>query len=88
MDLHSEGLDVVGAVRPPSEVRQVELNLVPAVVQPHGHGTDEGLDPGGALVVTCPKPPAHVLVIQDLYFKSKIFLQIFNYHDKEWKFNS
>jgi hypothetical protein len=30
-------------VRPPSEVGQVELNLIPAVVEPHGHGANEGL---------------------------------------------
>lgn len=61
--LHSQGLDVVCAVRPPGEIRQIELNLVPAVIQPHGHGTDERLDAGGALVVTCSKPSANVFVI-------------------------
>jgi len=33
----------------PREVRQVELDLVPAVVQAHGHGADEGLHAGGGL---------------------------------------
>lgn len=61
--LHSQGLNVVCAVGPPGEVRQVELNLVPAVIQPHGHGADEGLDPGGALVVTCSEAPADIFVI-------------------------
>lgn len=64
--LHSQGLNVVCAVRPPGEIRQIELNLVPAVVQPHGHGADERLDAGGALVVTRAKPPADVFVIQYL----------------------
>ena len=41
-----ERLDVVGTVGATSEIGQVELNLVPALVQPHGHGTDEGLHTG------------------------------------------
>jgi len=43
MDLDAKGLDVVCAVCAPREVRQVELNLVPAFVEPHRHCTDEGL---------------------------------------------
>lgn len=64
--LHSQGLDVVGAVGAAREVGQVELDLVPAVVQPHGHGADEGLHPSRALVVARPEPPTDVLVIQHL----------------------
>lgn len=64
--LYSQRLDVVGAVRSPCEVRQVELDLVPAVVQPHGHGADEGLHPCGALVVTGSESPPHVFIIQYL----------------------
>lgn len=81
MDLYAECLDVVGAVGPPCEVRQVKLDLVPAVVQPHRHGTDEGLHPSGALVVTGPEPPPHILVIQHLDFKCEILLQILNDHN-------
>lgn len=87
MDLHSQGLDVVCTIRPPCEVRQVELNLVPAVIQPHGHGADEGLDSGGALVVACSEPSTNVLVIQYLHFEGKILLQVFDDHDKERQFN-
>lgn len=64
--LHSQGLDVVGAVRTTREVGQVELDLVPAVVQPHGHGADEGLHPSRALVVAGPETPTDVLIIQHL----------------------
>jgi len=46
VDLHSQSLDVVGPVRPSREVRQVELDLVPALVQTHGHGADERLHSG------------------------------------------
>jgi hypothetical protein len=41
--------NVVGSVGPPREVRQVELNLIPAFVESHGHGANEWLDPGCAL---------------------------------------
>lgn len=64
--LNSEGLNVICPVGPACEVREVELDLVPAVIQPHGHGADEGLHPSCALVVACPEAPAYVLVIQHL----------------------
>lgn len=64
--LNSESLDVIGAVRSAREVWQVELDLVPAVVQPHGHRTDEGLHSRRALIVTRPEPPPHILIIQHL----------------------
>ena len=38
MDLHAQRLDVVCAISSSGEVREVELNLVPAFVQSHGHG--------------------------------------------------
>ena len=64
--LDSEGLDVVGAIGTAREVRQVELNLVPAIVQPHGHGANERLHSRRALVIAGPESPPHVLVIQNL----------------------
>lgn len=64
--LYSQRLGVVGPVGPPGEVRQVELNLVPAVVQPHRHGADERLHSRCALIVTRPKPSPNVFIIQHL----------------------
>ena len=49
--LNPEGLDVVGAVRATREVAQVELDLIPALVESHGHRADEGLDARRALIV-------------------------------------
>ena len=37
--IYPEGLDVVGTVRTPGEIAQVKLDLVPSLVQSHGHGT-------------------------------------------------
>ncbi len=50
-DCLPESFDVVSSVGPTSEIRQVELDLIPSLVQTHGHGTDERLHSGGALVV-------------------------------------
>ena len=64
--LYSERLNVVGPVGSPSEVRQVKLDLVPAVVQPHGHGADERLHSGCWLVVGRSKTSTNVFIIQHL----------------------
>ena len=71
-----EGLNVVGTVGTAGEIRQVELNLVPALVETHGHGADEGLDTGGRLIVRGTESPAHVLVIEDLDLEGEVFLQL------------
>ncbi len=76
MDGDPQGLDIVAAVGSAGEVGQVELDLVPALVQPHGHGTDEGLDAGGGLVVGGSEPPAHVLVVQHLHLEGEVFFEL------------
>ena len=83
VDLHSQGLDVVGTVGSPGEVRQVELDLVPALVQTHGHGTDEGLDSGGRLVVGSSESPPDALVVQNLHLEGEVLLQVLDDHDQE-----
>lgn len=81
MNLDSQSLDVVGAIGSAGEVRQVELDLIPAVIQTHGHCTDEGLDSRCTLVVASTESPPHILVIQDLNFKCKVFLQVLDDHN-------
>ena len=51
VNLDTEGLNVVGTVGTTSEIGQVELDLVPALVETHGHRADEGLYTGGRLIV-------------------------------------
>ena len=87
VDLHSQRFDVVGAVGSAREVAQVELNLVPALVQAHGHGADEGLDAGGGLVVGRTESAAHILVVQHLHLEREVLLQVLYYHHQEWQFN-
>ena len=77
-----ERLDVVSTVGSTGEIRQVELNLIPAFVKSHGHGADERLDTSGRLVVGGSETTTHVLVIQDLHFEGKVLLQLFSSQGK------
>ena len=63
VNLDSEGFDVVGTVGTSGEIGQVKLNLVPALVESHGHSANERLDTGSRLVVGGSEPTANVLVI-------------------------
>ena len=83
VDLDSQGLYVVGTVSSSGEIRQVELNLIPSLVESHGHGTDEGLDSGGGLVVRGSESTSDTLVIQDLHFEGEVLLQVLDDHDQE-----
>jgi nucleoid-associated protein YejK len=40
------------------------------------------------LVVTCTESASDVLVVEDLDFKSKVFLEILDYHDQERQLDS
>ena len=85
VDLHSEGLYVVGTVGPSGEIRQVELNLIPALIKSHWHGTDEWLDSSGTLVVGGSESTSNTLVIEDLHLEGEVLLQVLDNHDQEWK---
>jgi len=61
--LDSKCLNVVGAVSSACEVRQVELDLVPAFIESHRHRTDERLDARCALVVAGTESSTYVLVV-------------------------
>merc|ERR1719421_67920 len=62
VDLNAKRLDVIRPVRAAREVRQVELDLVPAFVQTHRHRANEWLHTCGRLVVQRAEPAADVLV--------------------------
>ena len=72
-----QGLNVVGTVGTTSEIGQVELNLVPAFIQTHGHGADERLDTGSTLVVGSSESTSNVLVIENLHLEGEVFLQLY-----------
>ncbi len=64
--LYTQGLNVVTSISSAGEVRKVELDLVPPIIQTHGHGADERLHTGGGLVIGGPEPPTNILVVQNL----------------------
>lgn len=82
MNLYPEGLHIVGAIGPAGEISQVELYLVPSLIQPHGHSADEWLHPRCALEIARSEPTSHILVVQDLHFEREILLHVFNNHDE------
>lgn len=61
--LDSQGFNIVCSICSPCEIWQVELNLIPAIIQPHWHGTDEWLDSCGTLVIASSKSPPDIFVI-------------------------
>ena len=81
--LNAKCLNVVGTVGASREIGQIELNLIPAVVESHGHGADKGLDARGALVVACAKSAPNVLVVEHLHLECEVFLKVLDDHDEE-----
>jgi len=71
-----QGFNVISSVGTAGEIRQVELNLIPAFIESHGHCADERLHTGCALVVGGTESPAHVLVIEHLHFESEVFFEL------------
>ena len=76
VDLHAQSLDVVGTISSASEIREVKLNLVPALIKSHGHGADKWLDSGSALVVRGSESSSDTLVIENLDFEREVLLQL------------
>lgn len=56
MYLNSQCLYVVGSVGSSGEIRQVELDLVPALIEPHRHGANERLYTGCTLEIARSEP--------------------------------
>jgi len=64
--LNTECLDVAGSICSACEVRQVELYLVPAIIQSHWHCADEWFHTCCTLIVAGTETTTHILVIQYL----------------------
>ena len=80
MNLHSQCLHIICSIGTSGKICQVELNLVPSLIQPHGHRADERLDPGGGLIVARSEPSPHVLVVQDLDLEGEVLLHVLDNH--------
>jgi len=85
MDLHSEGLYVVGTIGPSGEIGQVELNLIPALIKSHWHCANEWLDSGSGLIVGGSESTSNALIIEDLHLEGEVLLQVLDDHDQERK---
>eukprot|EP00306_Pavlova_sp_CCMP459_P004377 CAMPEP_0185165888 /NCGR_PEP_ID=MMETSP1139-20130426/11606_1 /TAXON_ID=298111 /ORGANISM="Pavlova sp., Strain CCMP459" /LENGTH=264 /DNA_ID=CAMNT_0027731309 /DNA_START=764 /DNA_END=1556 /DNA_ORIENTATION=- len=83
VDLHTQGFDVVGAVGAAREVGEIELDLVPSLIQAHGHCANERLHARRALVVGRAEPAAHVLVVENHHLEREVLLQVFDDHHEE-----
>lgn len=83
VNLHAQSLDVVGAVRTTCEVRQVELDLIPAFIEAHRHGTDERLYASRRLVIGGAESSAHTLVVEHGDLECEVLLQVLDDHDEE-----
>mmetsp|Transcript_1196 Transcript_1196/g.3488 ORF Transcript_1196/g.3488 Transcript_1196/m.3488 type:complete len:203 (+) Transcript_1196:229-837(+) len=88
MQLHPQGLDVVRAVSAARKVGQVELYLVPALIQAHRHRADEGLHARGTLVVGGPETAAHLLVVEHGDLEREVLLQVLDDHHQERQLDS
>lgn len=86
--LHAQRLLVVGAVGSTRELGQVELQLVPAVVQLNRHRADERLHPGGGLVVAGAEATPHVLVVQHQHLEREELLQVLDDEHDEGQTNA
>ena len=83
VDLNSQSFDVVGTIGSPGEIRQVELNLIPSLIESHWHCANEWFYTSCWLVVWGSESTSHLLVIQHLHLEGEVFLQVFNDHDEE-----
>ena len=87
MNLHAQRLDVIRAISAAREVREVELNLIPAFVETHGHRTNERLHACRALIIRRAKSSTYVLVIEDLDFEGKVLSQVLDDHHEKRELN-
>ena len=76
VDLNSQSLYIIGTVGSSSEIRQVELNLIPTFIESHGHGADEWLDSGGRLIVGGSESSSDTLIIENLNLKGEVFFKL------------
>lgn len=76
MNLNAQSLNIVGTVGTASEIGQVELDLIPSLVEAHRHSTDEGLHTSSRLVVRSAESASNVLIVKNLNFKSEVLFQL------------
>jgi len=88
VQLYSERLDVIGPVGTAGEIGQVELDLVPTLVQSHGHGTNKRFHTRRRLIIRSAESSSDILIVQNLHLEGEVFLQIFDDHHKKRKLDA
>jgi len=88
MNLNPCSFNIASSISPSSKVTQVDLNLIPAIIQTQRHGAVEGTDPSAGLEVAGAEPPSEVFIIQDFHLESEVALQILDDEDQEREPNS
>lgn len=76
MNSHAKSLYIVASVSSSCEIWQVELNLIPALVESHRHCADEWLHSCCRLIIWGSKSSSDIFVVQNLHFESEIFLEL------------
>ena len=85
MNLNSKSLYIVSTIGSSREIRQVELNLIPALIKSHWHSADERLDSCGTLIIGGSESSSDALVIEYLDLEGEVLLQVLDDHDQERK---
>lgn len=86
--LNPQCLNVIGTVGASREIAQIELNLIPAVVEPHRHGTNERLDTSRTLVVASSEAAPHILVVEHLHLECEVLFEVFDDHNEKWQLDA
>lgn len=76
MYCHSQSFYIVATVSPAGKIWKIELNLIPSLIQPHGHGADKGFNPCGWLIIGGTEASSNVLIVKNLHFESEVFFEL------------
>ena len=73
--------DIIGPVCSSCEICEIELNLIPSVVQPHRHCANKRFYPCCRLIIGCSEPTSYILIIKYLerQRKKNVHLKRFYY---------
>jgi len=85
VNLHSQCLHIICSVCSPRKIRQIELDLIPSIIQSHRHRTNKWLHPRRRLVIGGTEPSPHSLVVLHLNLECKVLLHVLYDHHQKWK---
>ena len=71
-----QSFNIIASVCSACEIWKIELNLIPSFVKSHGHGAYKRLHTSCALIIWCTESSTNVFIVEDLYFKREILLEL------------